>query len=92
MRGEPLAKAMGSASAFPVLVRNMVAVGEESGKLSTSLARISQFYDREVKSGLKRAFSILEPAITVFLAALVGGIAVAIISALYKAITAVGKS
>lgn len=91
MKGEPLAKAMECSPVFPVLVRNMVAVGEESGKLGSSLERVSQFYDREVKMGLKRAFAILEPAITIFLAVVVGGIAVTIISTLYKAITLIGK-
>lgn len=91
MRGENLSRAMASSPVFPILVRNMVAVGEESGKLGESLMRTAQFYDREVKMSLKRAFAILEPAITIFLAALVGGIAVAILSTLYKAITTLGK-
>lgn len=91
MQGEGLSQALGASPVFPVLVRNMVSVGEESGKLSNSLNQISQFYDREVKMGLKRAFAVLEPAITVFLAALVGAIAIAIVSTLYKAITMVGQ-
>ncbi len=91
MRGENLSRAMAANPVFPILVRNMVAVGEESGKLGESLMRTAQFYDREVKMSLKRAFAILEPAITIFLAVIVGGIAVAILSTLYKAITTLGK-
>lgn len=91
MQGDSLTQALGASPVFPVLVRNMVSVGEESGKLGASLQRISEFYDREVKLSLKRAFAVLEPAITVFLAALVGAIAIAIVSTLYKAITMVGQ-
>lgn len=90
--GASITKAMRQSTLFPALVIQMLDVGETSGSLPYTLKKVTEYYDREVAASIKRTFSILEPAIILFLGLVVGGIAVIIFSTLYKVILAVGQS
>src|SRR5215213_7379440 len=57
MREEP--------TAFPSMVTQMVAVGEETGALETMLSKVADFYEDEVAATLKALTSILEPIMIV---------------------------
>jgi type IV pilus assembly protein PilC len=63
LRGEPV---------FPVMVGHMVSVGEETGALDQTLAKVADFYEDEVAAAVKALTSILEPAMIVFVGAIVG--------------------
>jgi general secretion pathway protein F len=54
-------------------------VGEESGRLEEMLGRVADIYDREVQLAIKRFLAILEPALILTLAVLIGGIVFAIL-------------
>ncbi len=69
MRDEP--------SAFPVMVTQMIAVGEETGALDAMLSKIADFYEDEVEAAVKALTSILEPIMIVVVGAIVGFIVVA---------------
>jgi type IV pilus assembly protein PilC len=69
--GETLSNALNDSGGFPVLVINMVEIGEKTGTLDSALLRISDLYDREIPETLKRIFTILEPLILVLLGGLV---------------------
>jgi type IV pilus assembly protein PilC len=90
LAGHGLAESIGRSDIFPPLMLQMVTIGEQSGTLPQTLDRMTDYLKREVKASLKRAFSILEPAITVFLGVVVGGIALIIFYTLYRLIMAVG--
>ena len=49
----------------------MTAVGEETGKLEETLNVVTEYYQKEVSAAVKRALEILNPVITMVLAALV---------------------
>src|SRR5919107_1720048 len=68
MRGEP--------TAFPSMVVQMVAVGEETGALETMLSKVADFYEDEVAASLKALTSILEPLMIVVVGAIVGFIVI----------------
>lgn len=58
---------------FPPLVLRMVGSGEMSGNLAGSLAKVSQYYDKEVPDSVRRLFSLIEPAMITVMAVVVLG-------------------
>jgi general secretion pathway protein F len=57
----------------------MILVGEESGRLEEMLARVADVYDREVQTAVKRFLAVLEPALILSLAVMIGGIVFSIL-------------
>jgi MSHA biogenesis protein MshG len=70
-RGESLLRAASKQQVFTSLVLQMVAVGEESGRLDEMLDEIAGFYEREVDYDVKHMNAIIEPLLTVAMAGLV---------------------
>jgi general secretion pathway protein F len=64
---------------WPKLATQMILVGEESGRLEEMLGRVADVYDREVQVAVKRFLAILEPALILGLAVLIGGIVFSIL-------------
>ena len=64
---------------YPRLATQMILVGEESGRLEEMLNRVADVYDREVQVAIKRFLSILEPAMILGLAVMIGGIVLSIL-------------
>jgi len=73
--GRPLAET----GLYPRLATQMILVGEESGRLEEMLMRVADVYDREVQVAIKRFLSVLEPALILSLAVLIGGIVFSIL-------------
>ncbi len=90
MAGEKISEAMKSEEIFPKLVIRMMAVGEETGRVSVTLEKVSEYYDREVPAAIKRFFAFLEPAIIIFLGIVVVLLALAIFLPIYKLASAIG--
>jgi general secretion pathway protein F len=64
---------------YPKLAVQMILVGEESGRLEEMLNRVADVYDREVAMAIKRFLSVLEPALILSLAVMIGGIVFSIL-------------
>jgi general secretion pathway protein F len=73
--GRPLAET----GVYPRLATQMILVGEESGRLEEMLGRVADVYDREVQIAVKRFLAVLEPALILSLAVLIGGIVFSIL-------------
>ena len=71
IEGNRLADGMKDSRWFPTLLKEMITVGEETGKLEDTLNVVSEYYTKEVDVAVKRALEILNPAITMVLAAIV---------------------
>ena len=56
----------------------MASVGEESGSLEETLDTISTYYDSEVTVATERALSMIQPAITVAMGAIIGVLVIAL--------------
>jgi type IV pilus assembly protein PilC len=69
---------------FPPFVTQMLSVGEETGKLDDSFIFVSNFSEREVDEAIKTLTTLLEPLLMLFIGAVVGFLAVAIISPIYE--------
>jgi len=69
--GESLAALMQDAGLFPPLLIQMVAVGEETGRLDQVLLRVSDAYDREASTSTKVMTSLLAPVMILCVAGIV---------------------
>jgi type IV pilus assembly protein PilC len=69
---------------FSNLVIQMMEVGEESGTTDTVLMEVANFYEAEVDQTMKNLSSVLEPVIMLVIGAVVGFLAVALISPIYS--------
>lgn len=76
--GRSLGECMRSNQYFPDNLKEMVAVGEESGSLDETLTTIADYYYNEQDHATQQAVSKLEPTIMVFLAGFAGFIVLAI--------------
>lgn len=62
-QGGSLAKAMGAEAVFPAIVVQMVATGEETGRLDELLQSVSEYYDQQVSYSVKGLITFVEPAL-----------------------------
>ena len=70
-RGRGIAESMNGVEYFPRMLTEMVGVGERSGSLEKTLDVIGAYFDSEVETATSRLLSLLEPVITIVLAAVV---------------------
>ena len=84
-KGMPISKSFKEASRFyPVLLGEMMAVGEETGKMSEMLERLAAFYEQEVADATKDMATVVEPILMMFIGAAVGFFAVSMIKPMYS--------
>jgi type IV pilus assembly protein PilC len=83
-RGVSLSTPLKADPHFPPILSQMVAVGEETGKLDEVLMKVSNFFESETEIALKGLTSALEPMIMIFLGVLVAALVVSIILPIYK--------
>ncbi|MFH7320812.1 type II secretion system F family protein [Desulfurivibrio sp. D14AmB] len=88
--GRGISDPLRSAKYFTPMVINMVAVGEESGRLEEMLQDISNHYDDEVEYEVGRMTELLGPLLIVALAAVVGFFALAIFMPMWDMVQTVG--
>jgi len=69
---------------LPPLAVQMIAVGEESGRLEDLCLRAATTYDGEVRRALRALVSLIEPAMILIFGALVGFVALAMLQAIYS--------
>lgn len=69
---------------FPPLALQMIAVGEETGKLDGMLANVADHYDQEVKRATKRMTSLLEPIAIVSIGLVLGTVIIALLLGIFS--------
>ncbi|MEO8303866.1 MAG: type II secretion system F family protein [Betaproteobacteria bacterium] len=77
--GKGFGKPLDETGLYPKLAVQMILVGEESGRIEEMLNRVAEVYDREVAMAIKRFLSVLEPALILSLAVMIGGIVFSIL-------------
>jgi general secretion pathway protein F len=77
--GKGFARPLSDTGLYPRLATRMIQVGEESGRLEEMLNRVADVYDREVAMAIKRFLAVLEPALILGLAVMIGGIVFSIL-------------
>ena len=79
-RGVPLSKPIKDMDIFPVMLPQMMHIGEETGNIEDMMSKVADFYEDEVDLATDAIASAMEPLIIVVLALVVGGIVVAVYS------------
>lgn len=83
-KGDPISKSfLSKDSLFPPLMGEMIAVGEETGKTSSMLLQLAQFYESEVSSATKELSIVIEPLLMIIVGVVVGFFAISMISPMY---------
>ena len=80
--GRGLGRPMMETGRFPMLAVHMIQVGEETGRLDDMLMQVAETYDHEVEVAIRKALALLQPAMIVVMAAVIGFIIIAILSAM----------
>ena len=76
--GINLAVALSRVGSFPQMMIQMLEVGINTGKITDVLDKLSERYETEVDTGLKRITSLIEPILIVVVGLLAGTVVVAI--------------
>lgn len=84
-KGENLSKILAEFPVlYPLMVTQMILVGEQTGTLSEILERLADFYEDEVSETTKNLSTIIEPVLMVIIGAVVGFFAVSMIQPMYS--------
>jgi type IV pilus assembly protein PilC len=84
-KGEPLSLSFSEhTELYPILMSDMLAVGEETGKVADMLKQIAEFYEDDVSEKTKDLSTIIEPLLMLFIGGFVGVFAVAMIAPIYS--------
>ena len=76
---------------FPAVLSQMISVGETAGNLSETLIYLSEFYESEVNESTKNLSNVLEPVLMIFMGAIVGFVALSIITPIYEVTQTIGR-
>jgi type IV pilus assembly protein PilC len=84
IRGQGLSKPMSRSKLFLPLMVQMVGVGEETGNLDNTLTTVAQSYEVEADDRTSAAVGLIQPAMIITIAVVIGFIAVSLLSAMYS--------
>ena len=84
IRGQGLSKPMAKKELFLPLMVQMVGVGEETGNLDSTLTTVAQSYEVEADDRTSSAVGLIQPAMIIVIAVIVGFIAISLFSAMYS--------
>ncbi|WP_026882847.1 type II secretion system F family protein [Clostridium akagii] len=83
-KGASLGETLESRDIFPVMLIQMIKIGEESGTMDSVLGKTAEFYDGEVETTTVQLTTMIEPLIIAVLGVVVGFIIIAIITPMYQ--------
>ncbi len=89
-RGTAIAIPIARSKVFPLLVSQMIAVGEESGELDNVLEKMSQFYNDEVNVATSNLTTLMEPLMLVLMGGVIAFIALAVYMPMFNLSGVVG--
>jgi type IV pilus assembly protein PilC len=69
---------------IPVLVTQMIAVGERTGSLDNILKEMGIYYEQLLENAIKRMTALIEPVMILFIGVMVGFVYYAFFQALFS--------
>ena len=83
LRGQSLSESL-KRDDFPVLVKQMISVGEQTGELPQALDHMGKFYEGELQARIARMSALIEPIILLFIGGIVGFVYFAFFKAVFQ--------
>jgi general secretion pathway protein F len=83
MKGRGVTQPLRESTVFPEVVLQMVAVGEEAGRLEETFLNIAERFEGESRSLIKRLISFIEPALILLMGLVVGFIVISMLLAIF---------
>ena len=74
---------------YPLLVIQMIEIGEETGETSTILSKLADFFEEEVTNTTKNMTAIIEPILMLFIGGVVGFFAISMVQPMYSMLQAI---
>ncbi|MCX7971422.1 MAG: type II secretion system F family protein [Negativicutes bacterium] len=90
-RGQGLSKPMRESQIFPLMVIQMITVGEEAGTLDQMLDKAADFYESEVDDTVSTLSSLLEPALIIFIGISVGTMVISVVLPMFQLLGGMGR-
>ncbi len=87
--GKTITGPLAESGVFPSMVVQLVAVGEQTGRLAEMLGKIADFYDEEVDAAVSAMTSLIEPIVIVLMGAVIGGLLVSMYLPMFDMIGAI---
>ena len=82
--GQTISEPLIESGVFPMMVTQMIAVGETTGSLELMLNKVADFYEAEVDVAVATLSSMLEPMLMIFLGVIVGGLVISMYLPIFK--------
>jgi type IV pilus assembly protein PilC len=82
--GIPIAQPLLESSVFPIMISQMVKIGEETGELELMLSKVADFYEDEVDASIASLTSIIEPVMMLGVGCMVGVIVISMYLPMFK--------
>jgi type IV pilus assembly protein PilC len=89
--GKTLAQPLARSRVFPQLMIDLVKIGEETGDVPGSLQNVADTYEGELTIALRVMTNLIEPAMIIVMAVLVGGLLFSILSAMFAITSNIGR-
>ncbi len=87
--GKTLSSALSAEESFPVLVSNMISVGEKSGHVDEMMGKAAKIYEDELDEEINALSTAIEPILMVVLAIVAGGMVAAVLLPIYSLVNTV---
>ena len=89
-RGDRISDALREHNVVSSLTLLMIVIGEDSGRLDTTLQQVADRFDEEIPRQIKRVFAVIEPLITLVLIVIVGLIAASVFLPMFALVSGIG--
>jgi len=88
-QGMTLTAPMEASGIFPVMVTQMISIGEQTGSLEEMLSKIADFYEEEVDTAVDNMTALMEPFIMAFLGVVIGGLVISMYLPIFQMAAAI---
>jgi len=77
IEGHTLSEPLEKSGVFPLMVTQMISIGEATGAMEDMMAKFADFYEEEVDTAVDNLSQLIEPVIMAFLGVVIGGLVIA---------------
>ena len=90
--GKTLAQPLAKSKVFPQLMVDLVKIGEDTGDVPGALANLADTYESELQISLRVMTSLIEPALIIVMALMVGFLLVSVLMPMFKLISSISAA